>query len=121
MDVATAIRAFERCLLGKVFAIDEWPAAVVAFHAVTPRTVSASMLATDEWPRVARSVIRWGRRVAKPDLLARGFARAECRTMEGHDDAIALLVSMGFRRECRVPAFGATGKTFIQFAWTLGG
>jgi hypothetical protein len=119
MDIATAVRAFERCILGKVFAVDDWPAAVVAFHVVTPRTVTASMMATEEWPRVARAVIRWGRREAKPALLAQGFARAECRTMDGHDDAIALLGSMGFRRECRVPQFGATGKTFIQFAWRI--
>lgn len=95
------------------------PIAVVAFHRLTPRALGVSLLATEEWPSVALSVVRWGVRTAKPALLAQGFVRAECRTMAGHEDAIRLLEHLGFVRECEVPGFGASGKTFIQFAWRL--
>lgn len=95
------------------------PQAVIAFHAITPRTLSASLLATDEWPRVIRPVWRWCVQVARPTLLAQGFTRAECRTMQGHDDAIRFLEKLGFRAECHIPHFGATGAAFTQYAWRL--
>jgi len=52
-------------------------------------------------------------------LLAQGFARAECRTLDGHADAIALLERLGFVLECRLPRFGAHGASFFQYAWSL--
>lgn len=95
------------------------PAAFVAFHAITPRALQISMLATDDWPFVARDVYRWGVRECRPRLLALGFTRAECRTMDGHDDAIRFLDRLGFRPECRLPGYGSSGRTFIQYAWRL--
>jgi hypothetical protein len=106
-------------VLARVFACGTEPVAIVAFHCLTPKTVVASLMATDAWPRVARSVVRWGIRDARPALLAQGYARAECRTMEGHGPAIRLLERLGFIRECRVPNFGASGAAFLQYAWRL--
>ena len=105
--------------LARIFSCNGAPVAIVAFHRVTPKTVAASLMATHDWPRVARAVVRWGIREARPALLAQGFARAECRTMEGHADAIRLLERLGFVCECRVPNFGASGAAFLQFAWRL--
>jgi hypothetical protein len=107
------------CVLGRVFAYDELPAAVVAFHALTPKALSVAMVATDDWPHVARAVVRWGVRQAIPALVADGFTRAECRTMDGHAEAIRLLERMGFRLECRLHGFGASGAAFLQYAWRL--
>jgi hypothetical protein len=95
------------------------PVAIVAFHQLTPKTLVVSLMATEDWPRVARAVLRWGVREAKAELIARGFERAECRTMEGHADAIELLERLGFVRECRLPRFGAQGASFLQYAWRL--
>lgn len=106
-------------VLSGVFHDGERPAAVVAFHQLTPRALAVSLLATDEWSCVARSVFRWGVREARPKLLAMGFERAECRTMEGHDDAIALLERLGFVCECRLDRYGASGTSFLQYAWRL--
>jgi RimJ/RimL family protein N-acetyltransferase len=115
-----AAHAFaDNCVLGRCFGHDGVPAAVVAFHALTPRTLAVSLVATEAWARVARAVLRWGVREARPELLARGFERAECRTMEGHDDAIRLLERLGFRAEARIERYGASGRTFIQYAWRL--
>ena len=105
--------------LTRVFGQDGVPVAIVSFHRITPATVAASLMATDDWRRVARAVVRWGLREARPALLDMGFARAECRTMEGHADAIRLLERLGFVCECRVPNFGATGAAFLQYAWRL--
>jgi RimJ/RimL family protein N-acetyltransferase len=120
IDPDTAATAFASpAVLAHVFAYEDRPAAIVAFHCLTPKTVAASLMATDEWPRVARGVVRWGVREARPALLRQGFARAECRTMEGHDPAIRLLERLGFVCECRVPNFGASGAAFLQYAWRL--
>lgn len=93
-------------------------AAAVWFDALTPRALVVSMLATDEFPHVARQVIRWGLSV-RPKLLAAGYRRAECRVMDGHSDAIRFLEYLGFRLECRLPQFGASGISFAQYAWRL--
>lgn len=106
-------------VLTRVFAYREEPTAIVAFHRLTPKTVAASLMATDDWPRVARAVMRWGVREARPALLRAGYARAECRTLGGHADAIRLLERLGFVCECRVPNFGTTGAAFLQYAWRL--
>lgn len=106
-------------VLARVFEHEGRPVAIVAFHRLTPKAVVASLMATDEWPAVARAVVRWGVREARPALLAQGYARAECRTMEGHADAIRLLERLGFICECRVPNFGASGAAFLQYAWRL--
>lgn len=106
-------------VLARIFAHETRPAAAVTFHRLTPRALVASMVATDDWPHVARSFVRWGIREARPMLLAQGYARAECRTMAGHTDAIRLLERLGFVLECRLPGFGAHGATFLQYAWRL--
>ena len=120
LDRSAAEAAFATpAVLARIFAHRGRPSAVVAFHHLTPKALVASMMATDDWPRVARAMLRWGIREAKPYLLAQGYTRAECRTLEGHADAIRLLERLGFVFECRLPNFGATGAAFLQYAWRL--
>lgn len=120
IDVEAAALAFASpSVLARVFAHDTEPTAIVAFHRLTPKTVAASLMATHDWPHVARAVVRWGIREARPALLSAGYARAECRTQAGHADAIRLLERLGFVCECRVPNFGASGAAFLQYAWRL--
>lgn len=117
---ADATSAFlQPAVLARAFHDAHGPQALIAFHALTPATLAVSLMATDRWPAVARRVFRWGHASAKPLLLARGFLRAECRTLEGHADAIRFLERLGFVRECHVPLFGANGAPFIQYAWRL--
>lgn len=116
---AQVARTFARVLCGAVFLHDWRPAAVVAFAEMTPSTLSAALLASDDWPKVARRVMRYGQRTLKPMLLGKGYKRAECRTIAGHDDAIRFLKRFGFVEECRVPLYGRDGETFVQFAWRL--
>lgn len=95
------------------------PAAAMWFDALTPRALCVSLLATDEWDQVALSVIKYGIRVVRPKLLRLGYTRAECRTMSGHDDAIRLLTHMGFVCEVTLHNYGASGRDFHQFAWSM--
>lgn len=116
---AAAVGFASQAVTARIFAHDGVPAAVVAFHQLTPKTLVVSLMATDAWPRVARAVLLWGVREARPQLIAQGFERAECRTMEGHVEAIELLERLGFVCECRLPRFGAHGASFLQYAWRL--
>jgi hypothetical protein len=118
LDVAAAAFA-SPAVLARIFAYDLRPTAIVTFHELTPRALVVSMVATDEWGHVAHAVIRWGVKQARPALLARGYGRAECRTMEGHAEAIRLLERLGFVLECRLPQFGARGTAFLQYTWRL--
>lgn len=93
------------------------PVAFVAAHEVTPRTVQLSMLATEEWPRVAPQVIRWARREAMPRLLSLGYRRAEVRSIEGHRDALRFLDCLGFQLEGTAMEYGRNGEHFHILAW----
>jgi hypothetical protein len=120
LDAEAAALAFASpAVLARVFAHEGRPTAIVTFHRLTPKALVASLMATHEWTHTARAVVRWGVREARPALLAQGYERAECRTLEGHSDAIRLLEHLGFTLECRLPRFGATGATFLQYAWRL--
>lgn len=102
-----------------VFYWNMQPAAFVMLHAMTPSCLAASMIATDDWPKVAGRVMRWGLGTLKKNAIRRGFRRLECRAMAGHDDAVRFLSRMGFVMECVVYDFGRNGETFLQFAWRL--
>jgi hypothetical protein len=108
----------QRVVVGALFPWRWMPTVVLAFHQVGPKTVEVSMLATDDWRYVSRAVIRWALRFAKPQLLAMGFDRAQCLTMEGYDEAIRFLEFMGFKREGRIVPKGSS-RAFIRYAWRV--
>ena len=119
-DAEAAALAFASpAISARIFAHEGRPTAIVTFHRLTPKALVVSMMATDDWRHVARAVVRWGWREARPALIASGFERAECRTIEGHVEAIELLERLGFVRECLLPRFGAHGASFLQYAWRL--
>lgn len=102
--------------IGAVFGSNGVPVAVVGFMPVTPSTLSVGLLATDDWPKVARAVLRWAPHM-RDRLLALGYRRAECRTLANHEDAVLMLGHLGFELECPVPLFGRDGQDFLQFSY----
>jgi hypothetical protein len=116
---ASIVEMLPLAVLSKILLHRGAPTALVMFHELTPSALAVSMIATDDWPHVAMSAVKWGLRHAKPFLLARGYRRAECRAIDGHTDAIDFLRFLGFQIEARVPEFGRNGETFIQLAWRL--
>lgn len=116
-DIERTIRAPHVAL--RMIERDGKPACAIWFDAVTPKTLAASMLATDDWKRVAREAYCWAVKVCKPRLLTMGFVRAQCMVMDGHADAIRFLEHLGFTMETRCPQFGASGKAFLLYAWRL--
>lgn len=94
------------------------PAAFAMFYPITPAALTASLIATPHFREVWLDVLRW-RKGTVEHLSNRGFRRAECRAIEGHADAEAFLLHIGFVVEAVIPDFGRNGERFTQFAWRL--
>lgn len=109
--------ASSACLV-RIFDHAGQPAAFVAVHQLTHTVCLLSMIATEDWRHVAPSVIKWAKREAMPQLLAMGFKRAECRSIEGHPEAIRFLEHLGFEVEGICKQYGRNNETFLLFAYT---
>lgn len=105
---------------GAVAALDDGtPVAVVSAVEAWPHRYEVGMFATNDWPKVARGLTRWGLRVMKPAMLAGGGHRAECRSVDFHHEAHRWLEHLGFIREAVLPDCGKNRETFFQYAWRL--
>ena len=76
------------------------------------------MFATDRWPEVALSVTRHINREMMPAMINAGAVRADCWSMEGHDDAHRWLELLGAVREASLEDYGANRKVYHCYSWT---
>lgn len=123
MDIPTAIIAvqemWDHAAYRKVFSHEARPVAFAMFTSISPTTLSASLIATDEFIMVWREFLSWGLKYFKPDALEAGYRRVECRTLARHREARSMLERLGFVMEAEIPDFGLGGETFFQYAWRL--
>ena len=91
-----------------------------AFGAVEARPTlwTVWMFATWRWPKVASAATKCIRREIGPDLQEAGAIRADCWSMEGHDQAHKWLELLGATREASLKDYGPTRKTFHCYSWT---
>jgi hypothetical protein len=94
------------------------PVAVLMLQWNTPTAFNAALLATERWGEIAIPLARHCRDTIKPAVIEAGIARVECRTWEGHAAARRFLEFFGARMEVRLPGYGRSGETFLQYAWT---
>lgn len=94
------------------------PIAALGALPIWPGVWSVWMFGTDEVPRIGLSLTRFARRSMMAALLESGAHRAECRSIEGHEDAQKWLESLGARREATHRMAGRNGETFHTYAWT---
>lgn len=112
------LAAWRTCgAFGQIVGKDE-PIAVLALIWLTPRAVSAGLLATERWPEVAVDYSKHVKRVLRPKMVGMGIRRIEARTWDQHDDARRWLSWLGAKEECRIAQWGRNGETFIQYGWT---
>jgi hypothetical protein len=98
---------------------DGMPVACGGAGEISPGVAKVWMFATGDWPSVMTDVARFMRRSFIPGLEARGIHRAECLSIEGHDEAHRWLVWLGARREASLPLRGRNGQTFHLYAWCV--
>ena len=72
---------------------------------------------TDEWRKGVLDMTRFGRKVLKPFLLARGAHRLQCESRVDHEDAHRWLASCDAKIEGVLQCYGRDGSDYYQFAW----
>lgn len=70
---------------------------------------------TDQWPAVARTVYRFGKRLLSA-RARQGFRRCETSVLAGGD--MRWLLRLGFKVEGPEPVRGKNGETFLRLAWS---
>lgn len=78
----------------------------------------ASMLATEEWPKVAAGVSAFVVKTLIPSLDKSGVKRVECFSILGHVEAHRWLRWLGAKPKGIRPTLGVNGEAFIRFVWT---
>ena len=93
------------------------PVAAMGAIECWPGMWSVWLIATDDWPLVARATTRWARHALETVLPQAGAHRCECRSIADHATAHRWLVHLGARAEAVHRDFGRMRETFITFAW----
>ena len=105
---------------GAVFSSQGAPVAAAGATPLWPGVAGVWAFGTDRFPEVGLAATRYVRRVLTPNLLAAGFHRAECKSMEGHEEAHRWLEACGLHREATHPKYGRNGETFHTYAFVRG-
>ena len=101
--------------IGWVATHNDRPVALVGATETWPGVWSAWMMATDEFPMVARRVTRFVKRVMIPGLVDLGAHRCEARSIDGHTEAHRWLRVLGATEEARLRRYGRNGEDFLVF------
>lgn len=96
------------------------PVACIGAGPLHPGVWRVWMYATDDFPSVGMKVTKFARRVMIPALLHAGAHRAECLSIDGHDQAHRWLEALGAAREATLGGYGRDGEDFHLYAWRRG-
>lgn len=97
--------------------LDSGPAVFVGGAVCARPNVAAILfMATDDFPRIAKSATRFIRDEFLPQLDAEGFHRIEAVTLASYVDMQRWLRLLGFRQEGVAVAYGANREDFHHFA-----
>jgi len=77
----------------------------------------AGLLATDDFPLVAKPLTRHVRGELIPAIVRSGMGRVECRAHAAHRTARRWLQWLGAIEECELPDMGGDGASYFQYAW----
>lgn len=115
---ASALGLLALCDETLVAAPDERSPAVAILGALleAPGRASVIMIATDEWPRIAKAATRYAMRKAIPAYLA-GVRSAECRCWAENLISRLWLARLGFRRVADLEQHDDLGSTFMLYRW----
>jgi hypothetical protein len=98
----------------------EKPIAAIGMRPISPGVYGAWCYGTNEFVRIGKSLTKLVVQSMIPALLAAGGHRAECRSIDGHEDAHRWLEYLGFIREGAPQRdFGRNRETFHLYAWRL--
>lgn len=83
----------------------------------TPWLGEAALFATDDFPRLARPLIRFIRRAVIPALIGQGMRRVECRALASYAVTRRFLKACGAVEEAVLPDHGPESPDYVLCAW----
>jgi len=94
------------------------PICVIGAWQSWPGMWSVFMFATDRMPEIGLPLTKFVKRSMIPSIMGCGsFNRAECKSIEGHDEAQRWLEVLGARREHTFENYGRLKETFYSYVW----
>ena len=103
--------------LGYLFCYDSVPVAVIGSTPVHPGVASAYMFATDDFPKVAKSVTKLARRVIFPALMSSGCHRVHSLVLAEYTEVRKWLRFLGANTETPLKHYGRNREDFVFMAW----
>ena len=99
-----------------LFTDDQTPVAIIGGRLRWPGVAGILMIATDDWPKIARAATRWVARVAIPKIVDPVCHRSQCEAWEGNLVTMRWLSRLGYRVEGQLEAYGKNREGFLQYA-----
>ena len=93
------------------------PVCAFGFYEMWPGMWSAWMFATDQLPKVAKTVIKFLRKKCLPELLRRGAHRVECKAHENNAWAGNFIERMGGVKETVMLDYGRDRSNYVLYRW----
>lgn len=95
----------------------ERPICVWGAQPMWPGVWNVWMFATEEFPRVGKTLTKFVKNVEIPLLVERGIQRAECKSIATNAVAHRWLEATGAIREARHANYGRLKESFYTYAW----
>lgn len=96
------------------------PAGIIGACPMWPGVWTVFSFGTDDWPKCAMALSRYGKRVLAPFLLNAGVHRLQCESRIDHVDAHKWLSVMGAKPEGLLRGYGRDGSDYVMFSWRRG-
>lgn len=93
------------------------PAAIIGAAPLWPNVWTVFSFGTDDWPKCAMALTRYGKRVLTPYLMARGVHRLQCESRIDHIQAHKWLSVMGAKPDGLLGGYGRDGSDYVMFSW----
>jgi hypothetical protein len=98
--------------------VDGRPASIVGVNPLWAGVWAIWSFGTEDWPKAAISITKYGIRVLRPYIMDRGAHRLQCESRIDHIDAHRWLTACGATVEGTLRGYGRDGTDYLQFAWT---
>lgn len=96
---------------------DGEPIALVGASSMRPGIANVFAMGTDRWGEALLLLTRHILRYIIPDLLKKGFHRAECSALANREDVRRWMGVLGGRSEATLRQWGVNREDFTTYAW----
>lgn len=102
--------------LWRMWHLDGEPVAIAGVIPIRPGVTIGGAFGTEKWPRVVRSITRFGIQFIVPVLKANGYHRIEVYVLASNTDSAAWIELMGGKLEAVLKGFGRAREDYLLYA-----